>query len=156
MEPNEVSKHRTLGAPPFDPATQLISLADLLRVLEDAYHPQNPTDAHPADVVWRAFGQEPRREVVSLSERDCALKQCPICKVEWPHHHERCAMVANVRDLEAARDRLREALAFYADEGNYDGFAPVECRVADDGEDGGCEYDKGRIARAALRETGRR
>jgi hypothetical protein len=45
---------------------------------------------------------------------------------------------------------LLQALAFYADERNYDGYAPVECRAADDGEDGGCEYDKGRIARAAL------
>lgn len=56
----------------------------------------------------------------------------------------------------AAEERaatLAEALQFYADKDNYDGWAPVECRTADDGEDGGGEYDAGRIARAALDST---
>jgi hypothetical protein len=60
------------------------------------------------------------------------------------------ALASDLKGALAERARYRKALEFYAEKNNYDGWAPVECLVADDGEDGGCEYDGGRVAREAL------
>lgn len=96
---------------------------------------------------------ELRRVSTTETADGTALRtDAPPAQDAWQHNQLATmnALIARAQSAESRLSEAVEALKFYADESNYDQWAPVECRITEDGEDGGCEYDKGRIARDAL------
>src|SRR5947209_8764666 len=49
---------------------EVLAAEDVLRALEVAYHPQNPTFAHPADAITKLFRLEGHEKLVLQQDRD--------------------------------------------------------------------------------------
>ena len=74
--------------------------------------------------------------------------------LDWPYQGETMAheAAARIEQLTAERDRLREALTFYAAPETYqDTFVAEDCECCHRREHPAIEDDNGKVARAALK-----